>query len=720
MFNKPHRLKTILMVLTALILLVFSVLLISMANYLDISDVLVMKHSEAYDSMNTNDGYSIEAVMTKKWSDIQSHSDNISDVVSVYELDEDFSFASETIHSEKIRDIIIKSSKELEDILGSNNVNGAFIILDVNYKAKNVTQRPGLYIRRGENGNFAALYGNNEIITKLGYDKLDDWSANYVFDINDDFSDSYYDYPAMIKTAAGDYMPADFGYWSDPFKLSENGEEIITYTMPIFRDNEFYGIIGIEIPTKNFFNHAEYISHSTEKSEMITIVNNNAASVITGTILSPEAEELYDVDGAMIMSSTITQKLSDMGRNAYKITTAKSGELYAYTHVLDLYPESSYFSDNRWTFITIVSVDEVTSFSDSIVKVLYTAFTISILLTIVVAIITISILTNPVEKILKTAENIDVTQKVVFDTTKIRETDTLIDIIETMNGKITDDITKMSKIADMISVPTAIFEYNTSDKKVYVSNSIVNILSLNPAIVINSRIEKTEWERIYNNIIKSPSYEGSFHINKGEDNEKWLVINTFENRSSVIGVITDITESIKERQRVEYEREYDAATGIINRYAFFIRTEKLLPRAKNAAIAIWNINNLKHINDTHGYITGDKLLKAITATIQSQSNENDTITARLSGDEFVTLIFGSDTIDSYKQRLYDLNDKIKSITIPALDGSEISIELHVGIATYPNDATTIKDLLKCADYSNFSNKLKEDNSSSNKISEYKK
>ena len=720
MFNKPHRLKTIMLALMLFLLLVFSVLIVSLSNFFDIPDALLRKNSEHFSAQNIIDGSSIEAVMTDEWSDVADNAENISDIIHAYEIeDELFSLSSETLHTERVKEIIIKSAPEIEEILDENNVSGAFMVLDVNSKVGKITNRPGLYLRRNSDGNFEALYGNDAVISKLGYTKSPDWSKNFVFDINDDFSDSYYDCPSEIKHLTGEFDAEDFGYWSDPFVLNENSEEIITYTMPIYRNGVFYGIIGVEIPANSFFNHAGFVSQSN-KSEIITIVNNSSAAVITGTVMSQTASELYNIESGLVLSSTVTQKLNDMGTNAYRVITSKNGEIYAYAYTLDIYPETSHFYENEWTLISLVSIDEITSFSDSIVKVVSSAFMVSILLSIVIAILLISVIASPTEKILKTAENIDITQKVVFDHTKIRETDTLIDIVDSMNLKITNNIEKLSKIADMISVPTAIFESGPNDKKVYVSKSIVNILSLNPAIVINSCIDKNEWNGIYENLIKSPSYEGSYHINKGEDDEKWLVINTFENNGGIIGVITDITASIKERQRIEYEREYDAATGIINRYSFFIRAEKILPRSKQAVISIWSINNLKHINDNYGYITGDKLITAITLVMQTHADEKDTLTARLSGDEFVTLIYGSGSIEDYKKRIYALNDAIKEIVINAPDGTDISVELHAGVATYPTDATTINELLKCADYSNFSNKLNKNNSPENQISEYRK
>ena len=78
--------------------------------------------------------------------------------------------------------------------------------------------------------------------------------------------------------------------------------------MPIYRNGVFYGIIGVEIPANSFFNHAGFVSQSN-KSEIITIVNNSSAAVITGTVMSQTASELYNIESGLVLSSTVTQKL---------------------------------------------------------------------------------------------------------------------------------------------------------------------------------------------------------------------------------------------------------------------------------------------------------------------------------------------------------------------------------------------------------------------------
>ncbi|MBQ7958548.1 MAG: GGDEF domain-containing protein, partial [Oscillospiraceae bacterium] len=317
----------------------------------------------------------------------------------------------------------------------------------------------------------------------------------------------------------------------------------------------------------------------------------------------------------------------------------------------------------------------------------------------------------------------DRSKSLVLERVGIKEIDKLSEVIESYSEDIIINSAKKSKIVDLISNPIATFEISKNEDKVFVSNSIVNILQLNPAIIINGYINKKEWDEIYADLTSSEniSYEGSYHVNKEAGNEnsgQWLKINTYESDKYIIGVITDISEQILERKRIEYERSHDALTGIINRRTFLLRTEEILNNCKNAVVALWDIKNIKFINNKYGHENGDKLIKAATRVLDSVSNDRHTITARLSGDEFVTIFFGEKDVSAYKNEVRNLYELLSNVVVETPDGEEIRIEAAVGTACYPFDAPDIKGLLRCTDSTLLNNK-NENGRHSDGIFEYK-
>ena len=68
---------------------------------------------------------------------------------------------------------------------------------------------------------------------------------------------------------------------------------------------------------------------------------------------------------------------------------------------------------------------------------------------------------------------------------------------------------------------------------------------------------------------------------------------------------------------------------------------------KVAALLMLDLDNLKFINDSYGHDWGDTYLKNMAEALKRIKWEKK-ITARLSGDEFIVLLYGADTQDSLR------------------------------------------------------------------------
>jgi diguanylate cyclase (GGDEF)-like protein len=100
------------------------------------------------------------------------------------------------------------------------------------------------------------------------------------------------------------------------------------------------------------------------------------------------------------------------------------------------------------------------------------------------------------------------------------------------------------------------------------------------------------------------------------------------------------------RLRLAQEREHllartDALTGLLNRQAFVDTAQREIERCRRTqkplAIAYFDCDNFKTVNDTLGHAAGDELLQAIAETSARQVRKMDCV-ARLGGDEFACLL----------------------------------------------------------------------------------
>jgi diguanylate cyclase (GGDEF)-like protein len=171
-------------------------------------------------------------------------------------------------------------------------------------------------------------------------------------------------------------------------------------------------------------------------------------------------------------------------------------------------------------------------------------------------------------------------------------------------------------------------------------------------------------------------------------------------------------------QQIRYLAYYDSLTKLPNRQFFKELLEHAIAYADRheltMAILFLDLDNFKRINDTLGHDKGDKLLRAVTKKLVNLIRNSDyvargdepaeNIMSRLGGDEFILLVQNL----IHPKEAYQVASRIlNAISEPfVLDDREIFITTSVGISLYPNDGTTVDELLKNADIAMYHAKSK--------------
>ena len=141
----------------------------------------------------------------------------------------------------------------------------------------------------------------------------------------------------------------------------------------------------------------------------------------------------------------------------------------------------------------------------------------------------------------------------------------------------------------------------------------------------------------------------------------------------------------------------DALTGIFNRRGFMDAAERELARAsrydRQFVLAYVDVRGLKAVNDTEGHLMGDELIKAV-AGLMKESARADDVVGRIGGDEFA-LLLGEQTAKGAEPVLRRIRARVEE----RRSGMEIRVpwELTIGIAAFPEDGTTLEELLGVAD-----------------------
>jgi diguanylate cyclase (GGDEF)-like protein/PAS domain S-box-containing protein len=165
-----------------------------------------------------------------------------------------------------------------------------------------------------------------------------------------------------------------------------------------------------------------------------------------------------------------------------------------------------------------------------------------------------------------------------------------------------------------------------------------------------------------------------------------------------LGINRDITERIKEKERLDHLAHYDQLTKIPNRYLLLDRITHLIEQSlrnkSTFSLLYIDMDDFKSINDAKGHTYGDKVLVETASRLKKSIRKSDTV-ARIGGDEFVILLEST----SDRNDIVAMAEKlIEAISSPFMINEEVlNISCSIGIATYPKEGTTTDALLAVAD-----------------------
>lgn len=168
-------------------------------------------------------------------------------------------------------------------------------------------------------------------------------------------------------------------------------------------------------------------------------------------------------------------------------------------------------------------------------------------------------------------------------------------------------------------------------------------------------------------------------------------------------VSTDISERKQAQSKMEFMAYHDALTNLPNRIHLVERLEHEMRRAKrhgyHGALLFIDLDHFKTINDSLGHPVGDEILIQVAQRLLSSVREEDLV-ARLSGDEFVVVLTVLDQdISAAALKAAEIGEKIRQrISEPYLyDEMELRVTGSVGIVVYPENESTVHELIRYAD-----------------------
>ena len=167
-----------------------------------------------------------------------------------------------------------------------------------------------------------------------------------------------------------------------------------------------------------------------------------------------------------------------------------------------------------------------------------------------------------------------------------------------------------------------------------------------------------------------------------------------------VGQVQDISERRAHVEQLRRLADHDPLTGLLNRRAFGRELSAHIARSQrygtSGALLLFDLDNFKAHNDTHGHSAGDELLVALADGVRRRLRASD-VTGRLGGDEFAALLPNADreramvVTESLLEQIRDISDNV-----PAAVGGSVTASIGI-VCLEQLDSLTPEGVIRAAD-----------------------
>ena len=158
------------------------------------------------------------------------------------------------------------------------------------------------------------------------------------------------------------------------------------------------------------------------------------------------------------------------------------------------------------------------------------------------------------------------------------------------------------------------------------------------------------------------------------------------------------TQLMERHQALDHLANHDHLTGLPNRLYLAGHLPDAIEEAKRRghalAVLFLDLDRFKHVNDSRGHETGDKLLKTVAQRIRTTMRAEDLV-VRMGGDEFVVVMRGIKGTEQVNEAAARINHALGAPMV--VDGRTLVTTVSIGVALYPHDGVDMGELLRHSD-----------------------
>lgn len=680
------------------------------------SDILKKSSDNAYGVLSEkvlNRKILIENEMTNRWTRITDLHEKVLKVIQT-ELSRNniklYQLADNTDLQNSILDILLP---QLIYTIRRNYVTGVFLVIDSPspIAKKNEFFYPGLYIRNEDPSSYSS--NNEDIVISRGPSEVVqnhnialgvDWSP--FFTISPTSQDIFYRYFNAPIAAAQKYPNEpvkNLAFWNTLFRLDSLSDETITYSIPIMDEKgNIYGVLGVDLSAKYIQTFLDFDELNVYKKGMYCMAVHD---------MDDNAGTFLPIVFNSIASNLNTSHIPafEVEQTYYKnIFSINKGSIFTERYCLaiepfHLYQRNGMYENQEWVLIGLAPEAGVLSFSVTLKKIFWQSVIVSGFLFLAGSYLSSKHISNMFTKVVLKLQNSDPRKILNIEKMNITEIDTLIVAIERLSASVFNAASRVSTIIEKLQVPIGVFEHNILMETVFCNSIWFKLFNIQnyPG---DSVLKTDEFYKLLDHyeyyVDMKDDTKTIYAIPTGEHGKvRWIRFMQTKENDKILGIALDITKEVEDRKKLELQMNYDELTGLYNRAAFDRKITEVFKQKHLGicALVMWDLDNLKYLNDSFGHAYGDTQLMAFGKKLAMLQQER-CLVCRRSGDEFYTFFYTFSTPDEIKLILTAFWKDIQETPITLPNGETSKLRVSAGLAWYPYDADNQVDLVRYADF----------------------
>lgn len=667
---------------------------------------------DIFSRQTDNLGLYFDNEMIHRWSNInQSEEEILNSVAEV--LEENGSDYSDIPTDAALNEKILSSAApHIIELLRRNSVTGAFFVLDgIGVAGENTEgNRAAFYVRDNDPSTFTSK--NSDLLLERGLPAiakeqelpLDSFWSALIYEGDEN---SFFMRPIEEARKSSHPKSKNYGYWSGPFRLSAMDHAAVAYTIPLISaDGTVFGALGVDL-SLDYLTSRIKMNRYSQGGEVTFALVKDEGDQTPLTVIAQDGELLrqyYATEEEIRISAEKKAQNSEV--SILDAVEQGKGGLYCTIHDIKLYNTNTPFEQERWRVIGVQEEHTLLRLTRQLKLLVYVISLITLLVgTIAVSMVVISI-TRPMKTLMSELERSNPLQQVLLPKLGIQEIDRLSESIEEFSRSVAESASRFSKIIQKTNIQLGVFEYQMDGSLAYCSEKLFDVLCWQNEmggdryLELSVFLDRMKELRQYDTMGDVSTYQ----ITEKDGKERWVSITSQADGNTCLGVAVNITSQVAARKKVEYERDFDPLTDLHNRRAFMRELDRLFQnpdQLKNAAMVMWDLDNLKYVNDTYGHDFGDRYIINFAQALQAQLDDN-CLLARRSGDEFYMFFYGADNREEIHRRIAAVWKQIEQGCFRLPNGNDYKIRASGGISWYPQDADNASDLIRFADFAMYS------------------